>query len=356
MIARAASVALALLIGCSGDKGKDSGDTGGDTTPTGAEPYAVLGDYNNLPSAALLSIWGTCDTDMFVVGADDGSGPVVLHYDGTGWRRIQTGSTGDLWWVWSDGGDLVWFSGEAGRVLTYSRSADAVTSEEVVTDPAMKMFGLWGSGPTDIWTVGGDIQGNQDGVIVHYDGTQWTEAHRVSKDPTDNLTTRQAFKVWGAAANDVWVVGTNALISHWDGSVWTDQPQSVYHTAPLFTVSGTGPNDVTAVGGGGNAQSAHFDGSSWTDVSPPPYDAVPSFNGVKAVSGVGTVACGFGGSIYWFDGTTWSADPRPRPTPLDFHACWIDDQGATWAIGGDLTNLSEGVIVYSGDRVQAVAL
>jgi hypothetical protein len=217
------------------------------------------------------------------------------------------------------------------------------------------MFGIWGTGPGDIWSVGGDINQNVDGVIVHWDGAAWTESNKVTPNPTGGAV-RQAFKVWGSGADDVWVVGTGALVTHWDGATWTEQPQPVYETSPLFTVSGTGPNDVYAVGGGGNAAAAHFDGTGWTNISPPPYDAVPTLNGVFASSANEVVACGFGGSIYWYDGTAWSADPRLSETPRDFHACWIDDQGALWAVGGDLSNLTEGVIVYGGDRVQPVAL
>jgi hypothetical protein len=352
MITRITITAL-LLLGCNGDKDGDSGDTGA-TTPS--DELTVLGDTTNLPAAALLSIWASSDQDVFMVGADDGAGPLVLHWDGSAWSRIATGSTGDLWWVWSDGGDIVWMSGDGGRVLQYSRFAGAVVSEEVVTDPAYKLFGIWGTGPGDVWVVGGDINNNNDGIVVHWDGTAWTEAHLASPNPSDGTSRRQAFKVWGSGASDVWVVGTGSYVSHWDGAAWSDQPQPTPPTAPLTTVSGAGPNEAYAVGGYGNAIVAHYDGTAWADISPPPYDAVPAQNGVYAGSPEGIVTCGWSGSIYWIEGTALVADPRPRATTKDFHACWIDDQGAVWAVGGDLTNLDEGVIVYGGDRVPPVSL
>jgi hypothetical protein len=261
-----------------------------------------------------------------------------------------------VWWVWSDGGDTVWMSGDGGRVLQYSRSAGAVVSEEVVTNPVYKLFGIWGTGPSDVWVVGGDNFGNNDGVVVHWDGTSWTQVHQPSPNPTNGTTRRQAFKVWGSATDDVWVVGTGALVSHWDGASWNDLPQPIYNGSTLTTVSGTGPADVYAVGGYGNAAAAHYDGTVWSDITPPPTDAVPTLNGVYATSDHGVGTCGGSGSIYWIEGTAFVADPRPRATTKDFHACWIDDQGSLWAVGGDLTNLDEGVIVYSGDRVPPVSL
>jgi hypothetical protein len=338
------------LVACNGDK-DDTGNTGDTGGPQ--ERWTVLGDETNLPAAGLLSLWGS-SSDMFVVGADDGQGPVVLHWDGSVWTRLDTGTTGDLWWVWSDGGDTVWMSGEAGRMLTYTRSTGAF-AEEVITNPVYKLFGVWGTSPTDIWTVGGDITGNADGVILHWDGVSWGEAFATPREGTPGGP-RQAFKVWGSGPSDVWVVGTFALVMHWDGAVWESFPPPVYETTTLTTVSGTGPDGVWMVGGPGNARVAHWDGTTLTDDTPPPQDIVPGFNGVYASSTHGVVACGESGSIYWRADTGWEADPRAVATEWAFHACWIDDEGSVWAVGGDLTGLTQGVIVYGGDSASPVSL
>lgn len=346
------ALALALAAAaCNGSKDTTDGPTGDSGTP--GETFTVLGDSANLPAAGLLSIWGSSDTDVFVVGADDGAGPVVLHWDGTAWSRLDTGTTGDLWWVWSDGGDTVWMSGENGRMLSYSRSGGAFT-EQVITNAAYKLFGVWGSSATDVWTVGGDINNNNPGVVLHYDGTAWTESTTVA--PLDNGTPRQAFKVWGSSASDVWVIGTGALVMHWDGTAWTTLTDMGDTSFRYVTVHGSAANDVWVVGGEGNAIVLHNDGTTWTFDSPPPADIVPEMNGVFSAGAGNTVMCGLNGSIYWRGDAGWEADPRPRATVRDFHACWIDDNGAVWAVGGDLTSLAEGAIVYGGDTVTPVAL
>ncbi|HEX2881555.1 MAG TPA: hypothetical protein VHO25_18625, partial [Polyangiaceae bacterium] len=51
---------------------------------------------------ALLSVWGRSSSDVWAVGGDsgDGTGPLVLHYDGSRWQQLQTGQdAGTLWWV-----------------------------------------------------------------------------------------------------------------------------------------------------------------------------------------------------------------------------------------------------------------
>lgn len=346
-----AGAAMLWALGCNGDK--DPGQTG-DTSEDGPR-WTVLGDQTNLPAAALLSIWGT-SSDMFIVGADDGSGPVVLHWDGAAWSRLDTSAyPGDLWWVWSDGGDQVYIGGQNGRLLTYTRSTGTV-EQTVITNNVYTIFGVWGTSPTDIWAVGGDISGGNPGIIVHYDGTAWTDVTTVPEGEQSPGSPRQAFKVWGSGPDDVWVVGTLALAMHWDGAEWTAFPEPVYRTSVLTTVAGSGPDDVWMVGGPGNARVAHWDGTALVEDSPPPADIVPGFNGVYASEAHGVIACGENGSIYWRGATGWEADPRARATAWSFHACWLDEEGSAWAVGGDLTGLTEGVIVYGGQSVQPVDL
>ncbi len=52
--------------------------------------------------------------------------------------------------------------------------------------------------------------------------------------------------VWGSSLTDLWAVGDNGRIAHFDGTTLTDVPSGV--TTTLRSVHGTGPNDVWAVG------------------------------------------------------------------------------------------------------------
>jgi len=177
-------------------------------------------------------------------------------------------------------------------------------------------------------------------------------------DPDNGVTKRQVFKVWGAASDDVWFVGTGALVLRWDGTAMeTAYDQPIYHTTQLTTVHGRAADDVYAVGGFSNAAVVHFDGTAWTDESPPPAAIAPAFNGVFASDAHGTVACGVRGSIWWHGDThEWTKDPRPAGTQRDFHACWIDETGEPWAVGGDLTGGTEGAVITGNDSIPPIAL
>ncbi|HHO53339.1 MAG TPA: hypothetical protein ENK18_21335 [Deltaproteobacteria bacterium] len=347
---------VALLLACSGDKDvsvTSTADTSPDDTGPAGDGWSLLGDGSAL-SAAVLSIWATSSGDVWMVGADDGTGPLLLSYDGTAWARIDTSSVpGDLWWIWSDGGETIFLSGEGGRVVTYSRTDGSLT-EVTAANAAYKLFGLWGTSPTSVYGVGGDVNANLDGVIIHYDGTSWTEV--ATAPPGDTGSQRQAFKIWGSGEDNIWVVGTGALIMHHDGTGWTtDEAPPLYGSVPLTTVHGAGPGDVYAVGGLGNAATIHYDGTAWSDTSPPPLAVAPFFNGVYATTDRGVVSCGGSGSIWWHRDTEWVPDGRAQVTTRDLHACWIDETGAVWAVGGDLTTLDEGAVITDNPSVPPIS-
>ena len=80
--------------------------------------------------------------------------------------------------------------------------------------------------------------------------------------------------VWGTSDYDVWVVGAEATLLHWNGVVWKQAllPVLPLPKAGLVAVSGAGPSDVWVGGEGGTH--LHFDGSSWTIVQVDPLSAV----------------------------------------------------------------------------------
>ncbi len=343
-MSRASVLILGLLLAaCSGgDDGTSpkggTGDTGtGDALPS----LTVLGEGEDLPAAALLSIWGSSASDVWMVGADDGSGPVLLHFDGSAWSRVDTGTSGDLWWVWGDGRGHLFLAGAHGRVVEHDIAAGTFT-EHAAADPNLTLFGLWGTSATDIWTVGGNVDGLRNGAMIHYDGTSWTEVAQPEGD-----TFRSAFKVWGTGSDDVWVVGTGALITHWDGAAFTEvAPAPVYQTTTLTTVAGSA-DEVIAVGGFGNATVARTDGGGWVDDSPPPGAIAPGFTGVH-VRGDQVVACGSYGALWGRTEAGW-APAYELNTTSDLHGCWIDPDGHVWTVGGDLISLDAAIVATDAD-------
>ena len=340
-LANAFAVAgLLVLTACPTDD--DTDDTFPPTTPQCDVTTVASGG-----SVSLYSIWGNATDNVYMVGADAGAGPVVLHWNGTDWNSLDTGTTGDLWWVWGDGADNVWFSGAGGRVVHHVISAGTFTETQVVASEDVVLFGIWGSSADDIWTVGGNPTLNAGGTASHWDGTAWTEATDL---PTD-ATMGQIFKVWGRSATDVTMVGSNALLLNYDGA-WTVDPPPVSDTTTLFTVSG-GPDEIYAVGGFGSGVIARHDGTAWVDDSPTPDRLAPGLNGVFVSENHGVVAVGNSGALFERSSDGWNARCSTPETILDYHGSWIDPEGGVWAVGGALSSQIEGIIVYAGPNPPA---
>ena len=94
---------------------------------------------------ALLSVWGSSAGDVWAVGADvgDGAGPTVLHLDNGSWSRLETGQSGDLWWVHGFAGGPLFMGGSGGTILRYDGSGFTRMS----TPGGGVVFGVWGSSP-----------------------------------------------------------------------------------------------------------------------------------------------------------------------------------------------------------------
>ena len=330
---------LVVALGCK-DGEKDGPDTDTDTVDD-TDPQAGWVNVATGLGSALLSITGTSASDVWTVGSNaDGTGALVLHYDGSGWTRHDVGVTQDLWWVWERTPEDLWMVGAGGVVVHYTLPGGDVDVE--VLDEDLTLFGVWGSGPDDIWAVGGNTSLSSNGsAVYHYDGVAWTRADV----PAEADALGSVFKVWGRSADEVYMVG-RGLLMRWDGDAWVVDDLGGMRS-DLFTVSGTaaGP-DVWASGGSGQGVILRWDGSTWIDESP---DFAPTIPGIFA-GGPTPVAAGHTGSMFTREGGSWAFDERGTASFQDFHAVWQDPQGGVWGVGGSIRSfpLNQGMIVYGG--------
>jgi len=68
--------------------------------------------------------------------------------------------------------------------------------------------------------------------------------------------------IYGIATDDVWAVGDDATVVHWDGAAWTRiaTPLDAAADKPMLaSVWGSGPKDVWI---GGNGIMLHFQGAT----------------------------------------------------------------------------------------------
>ncbi len=305
--------------------------------------WAVVAD--KLPNA-LLSVWGTSANDVWTVGSDvnDGKGPLVLHFDGTGWTRLETGASGNLWWVFGFEGGPLYLGGEGGLMLRYEGGAFT----RMTTPGTAVVSGIWGASPDDVWAVGAESGGARGAFAWRLRNGTWAEA---AGFPAALAGTDAMWKVWGRGGSDVWLVGSAGKVLHWDGTAFTQSSAGTGEA--LFTVHANSKRFV-AVGGFGTGKLVENSGSGWENASPP---------GANALIGVClTETSGFAvgqyGAVYSRADGGWNEETTGLSLNQSLHSVWIDPSGGIWAAGGNVLTipLKDGVVIHRGPAVPEIKL
>jgi hypothetical protein len=164
--------------------------------------------------------------------------------------------------------------------------------------------------------------------VVHWQGTSWSLAYE--------LASEIEFKaVWGSAFSNVWAVGIDNVVAHFDGSGWSTV--SFAPTEQVFAMGGSGPSDLWAAtsDNGSGVTLQHWDGSRWS-VS---YTGTGLPMAIWAWGPNDAWATGwYGMGVLQWNGTSWSN--TDAPTDYDFGAIWGSGPSDVWAVG------SSGAVVH----------
>lgn len=191
---------------------------------------APRGAYRLLPALTRWSLRGVSGTSLGALYAV-GDGGVILARDARGWRvlRAPAPAQADLSAVWSPVAGQLIAVGDGGEVLHWA--AGRFRREQPTK---VALYGIWGSGPTDVFAVGGE------GTLLRYDGKSW---QRLASDAYENLRS-----VWGVSPSHVLVAGDRRTIIHYNGQRAKESVQGLAHFRGVW-----GPNKTIAwaVGSGG---------------------------------------------------------------------------------------------------------
>lgn len=338
-----AGMALGLVLaGC-------DGDAPGATSEPLPKEWAWVAHSKQ---AALLGVHGTSDHDVWLSGADDGQGPLVLHWDGQDWNRQATGARGDLWWVHATQEGPVFFGGSDNLFLRY----DAGKFERLPTPGLAKhtIYGITALDPNDVYLVG--AAAGRNGFIWHYDGRRVTELELPDAVPLDEHHDAPGlFKVWARSSKEVWAVGDRGLVLNGNADAGFKLVQAGGEER-LFTVSGNA-HQVAIVGGTGAGQLWEGSVKRLVDHTP---DQAPLLQGVDVTAQGYVWAVGAGGSIYRGKaGHFVVVDPGLGFGAAEsLHAVWVDPQGGVWAVGGDVqtANLDQGLALHSNSAVPEIVV
>lgn len=177
---------------------------------------------------SLLGLWGSDPTDLWAVGSfaqGGGTSGLVLHSAGDGsWtpQRFEPESgtlyQGTLTAVWSSSKTNVYaasgrnFIGSNSGIFRCSGPGMAWRRELGKMNPPA-IYGLWGSGPADVWAVGQITDGpNYNGVVLRSAGDgQWAPDPDL---PAAMLKDYPLYGIWGSRFGDVYIVGQAGIILH----------------------------------------------------------------------------------------------------------------------------------------------
>ena len=218
--------------------------------------WTIVKSPNPAPGSDLFAITALSATDIWAVGVYSHrlgtslvSRTLIEHWNGTAWTVVQ--------------------SQNPGSGFNYLTGIAALSADDIWA------VGFSSSGQT--------VQGMQEVLIEHWDGTSWKVVQGQSPGTNGNVLS----EVTAISANDVWAVGstsgsapeTDTLIEHWNGSSWsTVQGQNPgKQSNNLTAIVARSPHDIWAVGDYNSVLSAqdaqplieHWNGSSWSTVISP---------------------------------------------------------------------------------------
>jgi hypothetical protein len=106
------------------------------------------------------------------------------------------------------------------------------------TKTKASVTGMWAMGASDLFAV-------TAGEVKHFNGTDWATMYTAPYLPEPNGGPPNYRDLWGSSASNLWVVGSQQTITHYNGETFattSDLPGG------LFTIWGTSPSDVLAAG------------------------------------------------------------------------------------------------------------
>jgi hypothetical protein len=184
-------------------------------------------------------------------------------------------------------------------LLTYNADLRAVNIHwQTMNSPVTQdLNAIWGRSRTDIYAVG------NNGVILHYDGNAWqSQMSSVQNDLN---------AIWGNET-DIYIVGDNGLILKREYQTWT--PMTSGTDNDLMDIWGITENDVIVVGKKGtilrNTSGIWFEMASRT---------LATLNSVWGTAGP-VYSCGSGGKIMHFSDNQWA--PVSSQTFNNLNGIW----------------------------------
>jgi hypothetical protein len=223
------------------------------------------------------------------------------------------------------------------------------------------LYGIAAIAPDDVWAVGSTRNSPMRALALHWNGVDWSGRFPL----TDGVNDASFRGIAALSSSDVWAVGfarvnvteTSPLLAHWDGASWVVHTPADLHlqlgSLELEAVDATAPDNVWAVGQNGLV--LHWDGKVWKLVLLPESAAYRWLYGVDAISSDDVWVTGVGYILHW-DGARWTdTTPSSRPgsyAEVTYKGITMLSDHDGWAIGSWSTptdRVEGGIVVLRWD-------
>jgi len=180
----------------------------------------VVDEYRNVSDTTFNGIkacWGTSSSDMFFVGVQGN----ISHFDGTTFTKMTSPTTKNL------------------------RS-------------------VWGTSHNDVWAAGYNFS-TDESVLIHYDGTSWTEDEFSTSGQTRQFGIGTVWDV-DSSGHNVRIIAGTRVFRKTDNGPWRKDTAEIGNSLGGGSYNGIGafgntPNDLMAVGSWGFI--SHWNGKTW---------------------------------------------------------------------------------------------
>lgn len=283
----------------------------------------------------ITGIWGRSNDDVYAV--TPGLPAEVLHYDGVSWQTINASLNVSVGAIHEGGGGVI-ASGSAGYAIYDGSnwSSGTVAAHE-------RVMGIWGRSSNDLFAI-------TDGSMLHHDGAKWRrlmggsnvqwngvwvaengEAFAVNEKGIERrdatgwqpMIGQGGLAIWGRSSSDVYIVGGEGTINHYDGSEW--RPMQSGTTQELRGIWGTDDRTIVA----GQSVILSNDGGGWVQMQ----GDIPQveYRGVWGTSNDNVFVVGGAGTILHYDGAEWT--PMKTGQDAALAGVWGSSETDVYAVG-----------------------
>ena len=213
---------------------------------------------------ALLGVAATSATNAWAVGFIAGGPPLILHWNGTAWKRslLPRHSAGQVNGVAATSATNAWAldtrSRGSSQIWHWNGRIWSRVSIPAIAGQTYFLHGVAALSARNAWAVGTSSSGTT--VILHWNGARWKRTPSPSPPaPAEDFLGA----VSASSADNAWAVGSNTgefLAEHWDGNSWQVVP--IPGCGSLSGVSVLPSGHAWAVG----SQILHWNGTAWTTV------------------------------------------------------------------------------------------